>query len=439
MSYTKTMLAILALPDRADLFDNRFGNRSSVPAGRFGDTSTPITCEPRRRSAAPDGSAPMPVRGIVPATPRFQRDAAFSPAGEFFGNVSNGRGLRLRSRGCIFIATLIASQLLFSCIWAAAKSPEKHSHTARIILEIDVDNPSPPVWCYDTEPAFVISKDRTVFRYDTSGKLLWQMSVPWEMGSIGDLLCSNDGKVLYVTNSRGNRLSIYSPENGLSEYEMSAPDFFHQGTMISDDGSTFVLPSAPSLLSGKDVLHDKRFMPSVQRTPFWTKDILFLPAADENSYRMLRNSDLSDLGVVKPRPTHGVQRIVECGKSYFALYWKDEVQRRYLERINDRRLQSNGAPTRFDNVGVVEEFDGSCTVALVHHVNGTEQLKSAAILRDGIQEWIDFSNTRTLIPRFSVSKDRRLMLGIHNLVTRPGEVITGSTPTRVVVLGIERK
>ena len=41
-SYTKAMLAILALPNRADLFDKRFGNRGAVPADRLGDTSTPI-------------------------------------------------------------------------------------------------------------------------------------------------------------------------------------------------------------------------------------------------------------------------------------------------------------------------------------------------------------------------------------------------------------
>jgi hypothetical protein len=251
-SYKKATPSILAISDRPDSFDKCFGNRGSVPGRRFGDTGSPILRALRRRSAAPNGSAPISVRGATQATPAFQQDAACSSTGDFSGNITNGLGLRLRSRARIFIATLIASQLLFACSWAAAKSPEKRFHTASIISEVDVDNTSAAVWCYDTEPAFVISKDRTVFRYDRSGKLIWQMSVPWEMGSIGDLLCSNDGKVLYVTNSQGNRLSICSPENGLSEYEMSVPDFYHQGTMISDDGSTFVLPSAPSIISGKE-------------------------------------------------------------------------------------------------------------------------------------------------------------------------------------------
>jgi hypothetical protein len=328
-SYTKATLAILAIPDRPGLF-KRFGNRGSAPAGRFGDTRSPILRELQRRSAAPDESAPTSVQGAASATPAFQRDAAYSPTGDFFGNFSNGRGQRSRSRACIFIATLIASQLLFACIWAAAKSPEKKSPTARII-EIDIDDTSPAVWCYDTEPAFVFSKDRAVFRYDTSGKLIWQMSAPWEMGIIGNVSCSSDDKVLYFTNRLGTRLSIYSPENGLSEYEMSALDLYDRGPVMSADGSTFALPSAPSIISGKDVLRNRRVMQTGRRTPFWTKDILFSPADDGNSYRMLRSSDLSDLGVLKLKPKLGVQGIFECGRTYFVLYWKDELQRCDLE------------------------------------------------------------------------------------------------------------
>ncbi len=135
---------------------------------------------------------------------------------------------------------------------------------------------------------------------------------------------------------------------------------------------------------------------------------------------MLRSGDLSDRGVLTLNPKLGVQGIFECGKSYFALYWKDALERNDLERINDRRLQSNGVRTRFDNVGVVEEFGGSCIVSLQHVVAGGQQLKSAAILEDLVRERLDFRNARELSSRLSVSRDRRLVLGIHYLVARPG-------------------
>jgi hypothetical protein len=64
---------------------------------------------------------------------------------------------------------------------------------------------------------------------------------------------------------------------------------------MSADGNTFALPSAPSLISGKDVLRNKRIVQTGGGDVFWTKDILFVQADGKNRYRMLRSSDLSDL------------------------------------------------------------------------------------------------------------------------------------------------
>jgi hypothetical protein len=57
-----------------------------------------------------------------------------------------------------------------------------------------------------------------------------------------------------------------------------------------------LLPSAPSLISGTDVLRNKRVVQTGGRTAYWTKDILFLGADEGDGYRMLRSGDLSDLG-----------------------------------------------------------------------------------------------------------------------------------------------
>jgi hypothetical protein len=413
-SYTKAMLAIA---DGAASSGKRFGNRGSVTAGRFGDTGFPILRALPGRLAARDGPTPTSVQGAAPATPAFQQNAACSPTSKLFGNFSNGSGLRWRSRMCILTATLIVSQLLFACICATAGSPQKPVHTANIIQEVDVDPSSSPVWCYDTEPAFVFSKDSTVFRYDASGKLVWQMSAPWEMGGIAAVSCSTDGKALYFTNNKRTRLSIYSPENGLSEYEMSVPKLRKPDpySLMSADGNTLALPSTPSIISGKDVLRNKRVVQTDGAKVFWTKDILFVQAGENNRYRMLRISDLSDLGVLKLRPTPDVHGIFECGKTYFALYWTEQLQRRDLELINDRRLQPNGAPTRFDDVGAVDQSDDFCTVSLLRNVRGDEQLETVSILQDRFQERIDLRNIKRLASWLKVSRDRRFILGIQDL------------------------
>jgi hypothetical protein len=353
-------------------------------------------------------------------------------------------GLRLRSWASICIATLIASQLLFACTRAAAGSPEKHFHTASIIQEIDADDSSLAVWCYDTEPAFVFSKDQTVFRYDTSGKLLWQMSAPLEIGA-----CSNDGKVLYFTNDYRTKLAIYSPENGLSEYEMSVPKLYNPppNSLMSPDGNTFAMSSAPSIISGKDVLRDKRIVQTGGGDVFRTKDILFVQAGEKNRYRMLRTSDLSDLGILKLQPTADVHGIFECGKTYFVLYWKEQLQRRDLEWINDRRLQPNGARTRFEGVGAVDQADDFCTVSLFHRVRGVEWVETVSILQDRFQERIDLRNIKDLAAWLKVSRDRRFILGTQ-YYERPTGALDPWTglpkpndtrnASRLVVIGIER-
>jgi hypothetical protein len=61
-------------PDRPGSFDNRFGNWGSVPASASGDSGSPVlrALEKYRRSAAPDGPAPISAQGALPATPASQ-------------------------------------------------------------------------------------------------------------------------------------------------------------------------------------------------------------------------------------------------------------------------------------------------------------------------------------------------------------------------------
>jgi hypothetical protein len=129
---------------------------------------------------------------------------------------------------------------------------------------------------------------------------------------------------------------------------------------------------------------------------------------------------------------------------------KDELDRRDLERINDPRLPSKEAPTRFDHAGTVDQSDDACTVSLLRTVRGEEKLETVLILQDRVQERIDLRNIKWPADWFSVSRDRRFILGTHYLEVPNLEIPTVDVWTglpkpngkrivrRLVVLGIER-
>jgi Peptidase family M23 len=62
---TSASIAPSAAPDRPESFDNRFGNWGTTPAGRFGNTRSPVlrALEKYSGSAVPDGSASAPAQG----------------------------------------------------------------------------------------------------------------------------------------------------------------------------------------------------------------------------------------------------------------------------------------------------------------------------------------------------------------------------------------
>jgi hypothetical protein len=129
------------------------------------------------------------------------------------------------------------------------------------------------------------------------------------------------------------------------------------------------------------------------------------------------------------------------------LYWKEQLQRRDLEWINDQRLQSNAAPTRFEDVGAVDQSENFCTISLFRKVRGVEQLETVSILQDRVQERIDLRNIKGLAAWLHVSRDRRFILGTQYFQRPTGAVDpwTGlpkpndtRKASRVVVLGIER-
>jgi hypothetical protein len=210
---------------------------------------------------------------------------------------------------------------------------------------------------------------------------------------------------------------------------------------MSLDGSAFVLPSRPAILSGADILSKKTIIETDKPNAYWTQNVLFLPDTENNSYRLRRVGDFADLGLLKLAPDRLIQGIFACGESYFVLYWVDEQQQRVLVRMDDKRLRGKAtkeAIREYDNVSVVDQFSGRCTISFARDASGIEEVESALLLKDDTQELVDLREVKFLAYSLSASKDGRLLLGKKFLPSQLGAPPTGDTPSHIVVMRIEK-
>jgi len=340
------------------------------------------------------------------------------------------------------VGALVAANLVFVNVHALGDLRKQSPHTASIITELPMDHVSHPTWCYDRDPAFVFSQGQSLFLSDVAGRITQRAEAAYKISMI---FCSEDGQTIYTVSPKIDRLTIYDAwMRQQAEYSLSPPPLFNQGprSFMSADGSAFVLPSHPTIISGKDVLSKKTVIQIDKANAYWTRNVLFLPDIEKNSYRLRRVADSADLGLLKLTSDRFIQGIFACGESYFVLYWVDERQRQMLVRIDDKRLQGEETTKetnkKYDDVGVVDQFNGACTISFVHDVRGIERVKSALILKDKTQELVDLRKLGFLGNWLSASKNRHLILGMRFPDARLDNPPTGSSPVRIVVARIER-
>lgn len=334
---------------------------------------------------------------------------------------------------------VVAAQLA----WAAdalADPKKQNVHAANVIAEVPIDKVTHPTWCYRRDPAIAFGQGRSLFLSDITGRIIRRTEVAYTIRAV---FCSVDAKIIYAISPKTDHLTIYDAETGeQSEYSLAPPRLFFQGpnSLMSPDGSAFVLPSRPVLLSGPDILSKKTIIETDKPNAYWTKNVLFMPDIERNSYRLRRVGDFADLGLLKRAPDRVVQGIFGCGGSYFVLYWVDERQQRLLVRIDDKRLRGKAtreATREYDNVGVVDQFSGTCTISFLRDVSSVAEVESALLLRDDTQELVDLHDGKFLAYWLSGSKDGRLLLG-KKFLPQPGAPATGDTPSHIVVVRIEK-
>jgi hypothetical protein len=109
--------------------------------------------------------------------------------------------------------------------------------------------------------------------------------------------------------------------------------------------------------------------------------------------------------------------------------------------MDDKRLRGKAtkeAIREYDNVSVVDQFSGRCTISFARDASGIEEVESALLLKDDTQELVDLREVKFLAYSLSASKDGRLLLGKKFLPSQLGAPPTGDTPSHIVVMRIEK-
>jgi hypothetical protein len=325
--------------------------------------------------------------------------------------------------------------------------PAGSTFSASVVSQVELNHLGAGTWCYGSEPAFIFQDDRKLKRADIKGDVSVLLEIPEYFNSEA---CSEDGQTIsFFTHPNAReptlRLTVVDvPSGKKAEYSISPPKlnglyFDPRGrSMASLDGTVFALPSQPMLVSGPDLLKDRRIIHTDTNDVFWTHQFVFVKEGEGNRYRIQRLFDLRDIGTIDLAPDRIVRTIVECQGSYFAHYFIDKLQQHVLEPITDPRLGGERA-TAIKDVGFISQGDDGCAVALTHVVNGVEEVGAVELLGQNPLGRIDLGALghsgplEHLAYRFQLSKDGRFLLGSQMLGP-----IGNFRQSRIVALRIAR-
>jgi hypothetical protein len=325
--------------------------------------------------------------------------------------------------------------------------PGGSTFSASVVSRVELNHLGSGTWCYGSEPAYIFQDDRKLKRADIKGDVSVLLEVPEYFNSEA---CSEDGQTIsFFTQPNVReptlRLTVVDvPSGKKAEYLMSPPKlnglyFNPRGrSMMSPDGTVFALPSQPVLVSGPDLLKDRRIIHTDTDDVFWTHQFIFVREGEGNRYRIQRLFDLHDIGTIDLPADRIVRTIVECQGSYFARYFIDKLQQDVLEPITDARLGGKRAIVLKD-IGSISQSGDGCAVALTRVVSGVEEVGAVELLGRNPLGRIDLSALghpgplEHLAYRFQLSKDGKFLLGSQMLGP-----IGNFRQSRIVALRIER-
>ena len=288
-------------------------------------------------------------------------------------------------------------------------------YSASVFSEISIDHKIGGVrWCYESDPAVIFGKDRLLLRADLKGNVAQLLEAPY---SIANLNCSEDGKTISFTNPQNTQLSVLDVgSNELAGYTVS--NFV---SLMSPDGNIFAFESEPMLVSGPDILRNRRILRVISDDVHWTREFVFVrasPRDNQDKFRILRISDLSEIGTIEFPVDRVVVSIFECSGSYFLVYDQDQFGKySIVEQIRDPRL---GGVTKAKFVPIAPSRYGFCSIRFAG-LGAVRESTSIRLLKGDTQMTIDLRKVKPFEGR-NVSKDGRFLLALK-LSGQPDERI----------------
>jgi hypothetical protein len=305
---------------------------------------------------------------------------------------------------------------------------QRKVYSASVFSEISIGQKIGGVgWCYEFDPAVIFSKDRLLLRADLRGSVAQLLEAPY---SIANLSCSEDGKTISFTNPQNTHLSVLDVgSNALAGYATST--LFD---LMSPDGSIFALESEPRLVSGPDILRSRRVLRLISHDVHWTREFVFVrasPRDNQDKFRILRISDLSEIGTIEFPVDRAVVSIFECSGSYFLVYDQDQFGKySVVEQINDSRL---GGVTKAKFIPIAPSIYGFCSIRSAGP-GAAHEVTSLRLIKGDTQIAVDLRKVRPFEGR-NVTKDGSFLLALK-FSGKPGERIRNVIG--FVVLRLER-
>lgn len=290
-------------------------------------------------------------------------------------------------------------------------SSESTAGSVTIISQIRA-NSTVPKWCYGSEPAFVFAQGRSLVRADASGNVIERLDLSDSI-SLRTLSCSRDGRTISLLTGFDKRLVVIDTntrEKSVYSFVDANLAGIRYGSFMSPDGNTLTLPGQPVLLSGSDLLRDKRVIRVDSGDVFWTKDLVFTREGASRRFRVRRLSDLGDVETIELRHGDMFDGIYQCSDTLYVAYTLEKMDQRFLEPIPDRQ-QSQKSGVKFDRVGDVEQGENACTVSFEYETKDKlHEVKSVMVLQDRGSWTKDLSGFNFRRFSFAASKDHKLLL-----------------------------
>jgi hypothetical protein len=199
---------------------------------------------------------------------------------------------------------------------------------------------------------------------------------------------------------------------------------------MSPDGSTFALPRSPVLVSGPDVLHDKRIIHVSSADVFWTHDFVFVRDSPRGLFRILRISDLARVGSLQVQKDRLVNGIFECSNTLY-LASIDDADEDFFEPITHPLFKAQ-TTLRYRNAPDAARAFTSCTLPIWKaDFSGVTRVTEVVLFEPLRQITIDIAQSNLTLSEFLPSKDNALLL-----TGQSGEPLGSNNPGRVVVLKV---